>query len=82
MQLWVLIADHLHFVSKGQLDTRRIAYNEPAQSRQSNLQDCGPFALCTARWLIEGWPLNTLEAPDMRILRRRMAVELERWSFK
>ena len=79
---WRLIAQHLFTLSSGRVDVRNGHYRTPPQSQQSNDSDCGPFVLCTARWLVESWPLLTLLPEDMRTLRRCMAGQLERWSFQ
>lgn len=79
---WRLIAQHLFALSSGRVDVPNGHYRKPPQSQQSNDSDCGPFVLCTARWLVERWPLLTLLPEDMHTLRRCMAGQLERWSFQ
>ena len=82
LEKWRLIAQHLFNLSSGRVDVRNGQYRTPPQSLQRNSSDCGPFVLCTARWLVERWPLLTLLPEDMRTLRRLMAGQLERWSFQ
>ena len=53
----------------------------PEQPKQRNDFDCGPFMLCGARWLMEGWDLRTLTQSDFPLMRRRMLFELEKWSL-
>ena len=55
-------------------------FKVPSQPRQNNAVDCGVFICCEVRWLIEGWPLATLEQKNVTKLRRRMTVELDNWS--
>ena len=49
--------------------------------RQNNSNDCGVLMLCTARWIVESWPLTTLKASDCPHLRERMIVELGKWRL-
>lgn len=76
---WPLVAAGLMRVSP----TWRPGAIEPRQSTiqpmQLNSNDCGVLTLCTARWIVEGWSLNTLKGPDCPILRERMIAELDGW---
>lgn len=82
VQEWRFVVEHLFRISGGKVDVRDLRYSKPPQPRQGNDSDCGPFILCISRWLVEGWPLDTLVQADMNHLRRCMAGQLERWSFQ
>ena len=61
----------------GFLSEQPLSVNEPAQPMQDNISDCGVFALCEARCLVTGWPLNTFQADSMPFMRKRICFELE-----
>ena len=77
---WPIIASALMATSSWQPGA--IIPGKPkVQPIQGNDCDCGVLLLCTARWMVETWPLNTLRAKDCPQLRERMIVELEKWRL-
>ena len=80
-EIWLKVAFWLMTEAKFDLGLQTLPFNVPKQPLQNNSVDCGVFICCELRWLIEGWPLETLLRENIPKLRRRMVVELEKWSL-
>lgn len=80
-EIWLKVASWFADEAKSDLGLQTLPFNVPRQPLQTNLVDCGVFICCELRWLIEGWPLETLLPENIPRLRRRMVVELEKWSL-
>ncbi|KAI4268439.1 MAG: hypothetical protein L6R35_006766 [Caloplaca aegaea] len=79
---WPYIVEHMLLLSKGRLDLSSVKVQIPKQQpRQSNSSDCGVLALCVARWIMEGWVLETIQPQNCQLYRQRMIVELEKWHL-
>ena len=79
---WQVISSWLLFKSNGALDARKpvVVIPDP-QPRQDNQKDCGVFVCGIVRWQTEGWDLSTLNPSIIPQYRRRMMLEIERWSL-
>ena len=80
-KIWLEVASWLMDEAKSDLGLQTLPFNVPKQPLQNNMVDCGVFICCELRWLIEAWPLQTLLPENIPKLRRRMVVELEKWSL-
>ncbi len=80
-EIWLRVASWLMDEAKSDLGLQTLPFNVPKQPLQNNVVDCGVFICCELRWLIEAWPLQTLLPENIPKLRRRMVVELEKWSL-
>ena len=80
-EVWLRVASWLTDEAKSDLGLQTLPFNVPKQPLQNNMIDCGVFICCELRWLIEAWPLQTLLLENIPKLRRRMVVELEKWSL-
>ena len=80
-ETWLRVASWLMDEAKSELGLQTLPFNVPKQPFQKNVVDCGVFICCELRWIIEAWPLNTLLPENIPDLRRRMVVELEKWSL-
>ena len=80
-EIWLRVASWLMNEAKSDLGLQNLPFNVPQQPRQTNVVDCGVFICCELRWFIEAWPLHTLLPENIPKLRRRMVVELEKWSL-
>lgn len=78
---WVELGKYLETKSDGAINALTTETRYPSTPQQNNGDDCGPFILCIARWLMEQWPLNHINADDMPAHRRRMAFEIEKWRL-
>ena len=78
---WAEVEEYLSTKSDGAINALMTEIRYSQAPEQTNGTDCGPFILCIARWLMEGWPLTHITPELMAHLRRRMAFELERWSL-
>ena len=79
---WSVIAAWLEAKASVDLSLSSLGYTVPLQPQQANAHDCGVFMCCELHWSMEGWPLQTILPANMKILRRRMVVELETWNVK
>ena len=80
-EIWLKVASWSMNEAKSDLGLQTLPFNVPRQPLQNNSVDCGVFICCELRWLVEGWPLETLLRENIPKLRRRMVVELEKWSL-
>ena len=79
---WQTISSWLFFKSKGAFDVRNLRGIVPnPQPTQDNMVDCGVFVCGIVRWTLEGWDLSTLNSRIINHYRRRMTLEIERWSL-
>ncbi|KAL8941393.1 MAG: hypothetical protein Q9216_002271 [Gyalolechia sp. 2 TL-2023] len=78
---WPKITAELLQYSHGALDVSQVKVRVPKQPVQLNGYDCGVLMLCVARWLMEGWNLNTIQADECSYYRERMILELEKWHL-
>lgn len=79
---WPTVVKAMKELSSGVLDLSTVKVQFPkSQPLQSNSYDCGVLILCVARWLMEGFPMDSLLAQDCPQFRQRMIVELEKWSL-
>lgn len=79
---WGVISSWLHFKSNGAFDVRKPRVEVPSpQPKQDNSSDCGVFVCGTVRWSLEQWDLSTLTSSIIPEYRRRMMLELEKWSL-
>lgn len=73
---WPHIVEQMLLFSERRLDLASVEVQNPKlQPCQSNVYDCGVLALCVARWIIEGWGLETIQPQNCRLYRQRMIVE-------
>ncbi|KAL8963670.1 MAG: hypothetical protein Q9193_000090 [Seirophora villosa] len=64
---WPHIVEQMLLFSEGRLDLASVEVQIPKlQPRQSNVYDCGVLALCVARWIMEGWGLETIQPQNCR----------------
>lgn len=79
---WQVISAWLLFKSKGVFDVKipRVILPNP-QPTQDNQKDCGVFVCGIVRWSLVGWDLSTLTPSVIPEYRRRMMLELEKWSL-
>lgn len=78
---WVELEGFLKTKSDGAITALTTESRYPSTPQQNNSDDCGPFILCIARFLMEDWPLKHISAGDMSAHRTRMAFEIERWRL-
>ncbi|KAI4113719.1 MAG: hypothetical protein LQ345_005360 [Seirophora villosa] len=79
---WAGMAAELKTLSGKALNVTRQHFSIPFdQPQQLNSNDCGVLILCVARWIMEGWPLDTLWSSDCFQYRELMMVELEKWRL-
>lgn len=78
---WDALRGYLELVSDGAINALTIEVRYPSSPQQHNGGNSGPFILCIARWLMEGWPLRHIKTGDMSVHRKRIAFELERRSL-
>ncbi|KAL9025118.1 MAG: hypothetical protein Q9196_006011 [Gyalolechia fulgens] len=78
---WPKITEELRRYSQGTFDVSQVQVRTPKQPIQTNDCDCGVLMLCVARWLMEGWSLDTIQADECLVYRERMILELEKWHL-
>ena len=54
---------------------------EPEQPQDEHDQQSGVFMLSVVRWLVMGWPLDTLTSASAQYLRRLFAAELDKGNI-
>ena len=80
-KIWLRVSSWSMDEAKSDLGLQNLQCNVPKQPSQKNVVDCGSFICWELRWLVEAWPLHTLLPEKIPTLRRRMVVELEKWSL-
>lgn len=79
---WPYLAQELFQMSNRVLDVTTLRPTDPIlQPRQINDSDCGALILYVARWIMEGWPIWTIQSDLCGTYRRRLIVELEKWRL-
>lgn len=81
MKMWLNVATWLDSTAGSTLGLGNLSCEQPSHPSQIGIVDCSVFMCCELHWLIEGRPLQTLLPGDTRKLRRRMVIELEKWSL-
>ena len=81
LKMWPLIGEWLRAKDQGLYGVSDLVPTWPPQLEHDSEVDGGVLMCCTLRWLIEGWPLPTLQHGDIKMLRRRMVRELENWTL-
>lgn len=79
---WRFISSWFLYKSKGAFDVRKPRVEVPnPQPTQTNFSDCGVFLCGIVRWSLVGWDLASLTPRVIPEFRRRMILELEKWSL-
>ena len=78
---WSLIARFLHDHDQAMWGLSDLIPDRPLQPEQLERLDCGVFLCGVVRWLVEEWPLATLNSLEMQALRRHTVREIENWTL-